>query len=132
MIIDIEGIGPNGPSGVRHRLWMSEPKARTKTKVVARCDHSDAEGVLAILAGDHLRCDWTAEILEQLVRHRIPLEETRAWAALPINPNKVWKHHRHAARTWSLTDVYLWHAEHLTPSDAALRHILPRTQRRSG
>ena len=30
------------------------------------------------------------------------------------------------------TDVYLWHAEHLTPADAALRYILPRTQRRAG
>jgi hypothetical protein len=129
MIVDVESIGSNGPAGIYHRLWVSEPKARKKIQVVSRCEHSDAERVIGLLSGLDLRCDWAAGVLQHLLRSRIPLREARLWAALPIDPRTADRHYRNTGPAWSLVEVYLWHAEHVTPEQAALRYILPRMDR---
>lgn len=135
MIVDVQAIGSSGPSGIHHQLWVSEPKARKKTKVVARCNHSDAEKVFATLVGDSLDCDAIAGVAEHLLRRRIPFEEALDWAALPIFPSET-RHLMHLLHQskgrWTLADVYRWHSEHLTPAEAARRYILPPTAGRSG
>ena len=95
----------------------------TRTRVQACCDHGDAEGVLAVLSGTEFHCEWPAEVLQHLLRRRVPFEEACAWARLPVTPNHphvmAFIKGPHIKRPWSLVDLVRWRKEGSTAQQAA-------------
>jgi hypothetical protein len=95
----------------------------TRTRVESTCIHGDAEGVLAVLSGIELHCEWPAEVLQHLLRRRVPFDEACAWARLPLTPHHphfmlLWKR-PDVQRPWSLLDLERWRGEGCTAERAA-------------
>ncbi len=127
-LVRIQAVGTNGRTGIHHHLWISEPRAPKKIKVVARCKHGDADRVLALFSGFSLHCDWTAQVLQALLRRRTPADEAYEWASLPIHPTFVRRHPRQTPPKLSLHDVYQFQAQHWSPSAVARVRILGQEQ----
>ena len=107
--------------GFAHRLHITY--GGTRTRVASACDHGDAERVLAVLSGVDLFCDQPAEVLQYLLRRRVPFDEACAWARLPVTPNHphwyaLWKG-AHIKRRWSLVDLEGWRQKGHTPQKCA-------------
>jgi hypothetical protein len=122
--VRIQAIGTNGRTGIHHHLWISESRRPRRIKVVAKCAHGDADRVFAVLSGYNLRCDWTAEVLQELLRRRTPLGEACEWASLPIRPHLDCRHVRPTSPPLSLGEVYRLQADHWTPEAVARERIL--------
>lgn len=127
-LVRIQSIGSNGRTGIHHHLWISEPRAAKRIKVVARCRHGDADRVFAVCSGFNLHCDWTAQVLQELLRRRTPLGEACQWASLPIHPTFVRRHARQKPPPLSLHEVYRFQADQLSPTAVARARILGHEQ----
>lgn len=95
----------------------------TRTRVESACGHSDADAVLAVLSGIELHCDWPAEVLQHLLRRRVPFDGACAWAHVPVTPKHphfmlLWKR-PDVKRPWSLAELERWRAGGCTPQQAA-------------
>jgi len=95
----------------------------TRTRVQPCCNHGDPEGVLMVLAGIDLHCEWPAAVLQHQLRRRVPLEEASFWARLPVSPTHphwmaLWKG-PDVKRPWSLQDLERWRKDGRTPEQAA-------------
>ena len=79
--------------------------------------------MLAVLSGFELHCGWPAEVLQHLLRRRVPFKEACAWARLPVNPGGnhpgLWKA-PHVKRRWMLHDLERWRKEGHTPEECAV------------
>ena len=122
--VDVESIGPFGPSGVHHRLHVSRTRIRRRIIVSPRCEHSDAERVLALLARESLNCEWPGGILKHLLSNSVPLEEARVWAGLPFAHAEALLMANQWTGTWTPADVYRWQVARFAPARAALQHTL--------
>jgi hypothetical protein len=123
-VVRIQAIGTNGRTGIHHRLWISEPRWARRIKVVATCEHGDADRVFAVCSGFNLRCDWTAGVLEALLRRGTSRGEAYEWASLPILPTYIRRHARRKPSQLSLCQVYRFQAVHVSPLAVARDRIL--------
>jgi hypothetical protein len=130
-LVDVESVGPDGAIGVHHRLQVTRTKRRKKLSVTPRCEHSDAERVLAVLADVSLGCEWVARFLKHFLDYEIPLEEARVWAGLSIDPVEAILTAHQSGGGWTFTDVYRWQAGRVAQARAALQNTAPDADKES-